>query len=63
LVLDDRTRQQGSFKRWLLGTEDWVKASWRPPAIPRPRLSRPKWTRVSWKLPFSKRRNGISTNG
>ena len=36
LVLDDRTRQQGSFKRWLLGTEDWVKASWRPPAIPRP---------------------------
>jgi hypothetical protein len=63
LVLDDRTRQQGSFKRWLLGTEDWVKASWRPPAIPRPSISRPKWTRVSWKLPFSKRRNGISTNG
>lgn len=63
LVLDDRTRQQGNFKRWLLGTEDWVKASWRPPAIPRPSISRPKWTRVSWKLPFSKRRSGISTNG
>jgi chromosome segregation ATPase len=63
LVLDDRTRQQGSFKRWLLGTEDGVKASWRPPAIPRPSISRPKWTRVSWKQPFSKRRNGISTNG
>jgi hypothetical protein len=63
LVLDDRTRQQGSFKRWLLGTEDWVKASWRPPALPRPSISRPKWTRVSWRLPFSKRRNGISTNG
>jgi hypothetical protein len=63
LVLDDRTRQQGSFKRWLLGTEDWVKASWRPPAIPRPSISRPKWTRVSWKLPFSKRRNGISPHG
>jgi hypothetical protein len=63
LVLDDRTRQQGSFKRWLLGTEDWVKASWRPPAIPRPRLSRPKWTRVAWRLPFSKRRTGTSTNG
>jgi hypothetical protein len=63
LVLDDRTRQQGSFKRWLLGTEDWVKASWRPPAIPRPSISRPKWTRVGWRLPFSKRRNGISTNG
>jgi hypothetical protein len=63
LVLDDRTRQQGSFKRWLLGTEDWVKASWRPPALPRPSISRPKWTRVSWRLPFSNRRNGISTNG
>jgi chromosome segregation ATPase len=63
LVLDDRTRQPGSFKRWLLGTEDWVKASWRPPAMPRPSMSRPKWTRVSWRLPFSKRRSGTSTNG
>jgi hypothetical protein len=61
LVIDDRTRPRGNFKRWLLGTEDWVKASWRPPSIPKP--SRPKWTRVSWRLPFSKKRGGNVGNG
>lgn len=57
LVLDDRSRQRGSFKRWLFGTEDWIKASWRPPAIPRPAVPRPamKWPRFSWRLPLKRR--------
>ncbi len=67
LVLEDRGRPPGSFKRWLYGTEDWVKASWRrpasrPPSLPRPEpLARPdvkwKWSRVSWRLPSFKRRS------
>jgi hypothetical protein len=60
LVLDDRSRQRSSFKRWLFGTEDWVKASWRPPAIPRPSVPRPamKWPHFSWRIPLKRRSNG-----
>src|SRR5262249_37307467 len=35
LVLEDRSRPRqrgGSFKQWLYGTEDWLKASWRKPS-------------------------------
>ena len=34
LVIDDKTRPPNNgFKQWLYGTEDWVKASWRPRAF------------------------------
>lgn len=30
LVLEDRSQpKRGSFKQWLYGTEDWIRASWR----------------------------------
>jgi len=35
LVLADRRGSRGSFRRWLYGTEDWIKASWRKVAAPR----------------------------
>ena len=31
LIIDDRSRPRRGFKQWLYGTEDWIKASWRPP--------------------------------
>ena len=52
LVIDDKTRPRRGFKQWLYGTEDWVKASWRPPRIPRPAF---KWPRVAWRLPLKRR--------
>ncbi len=53
LVIDDKTRPPNNgFKQWLYGTEDWVKASWRPPRIPRPSL---KWPRIGWRLPLKRR--------
>ena len=52
LVVDDKTRPRRGFKQWLYGTEDWVKASWRPPRIPRPAF---KWPRVAWRLPLKRR--------
>ena len=52
LVIDDKTRPRRGFKQWLYGTEDWVKASWRPPRIPRPAF---KWPRVGWRLPLKRR--------
>jgi hypothetical protein len=72
LVLEDRTlpKQQSSFKQWLYGTEDWLKASWRgptwrarpprllPPRTPgAPRAGR-KWPRLHFRLPF--KRNGAA---
>ena len=54
LVIDDKTRPRRGFKQWLYGTEDWVKASWRPPRIPRPSI---KWPRVAWRLPLKRRSN------
>lgn len=36
LLLEDRGRSRGSFRRWLYGTEDWIKASWRKVTAPRP---------------------------
>jgi hypothetical protein len=68
LVLEDRTlpKQQSSFKHWLYGTEDWIRASWRgpkwrarpprllPPRTPRaPRAGR-KWPRLHLRLPFKR---------
>lgn len=41
LVLEDRTpAKRSSFKHWLYGTEDWIRASWRRPLakaqVPKP---------------------------
>jgi len=49
LVLEDRAqpRRRGSFKQWLFGTEDWIKASWRRrPIAPRSSF---KWSRIGWR--------------
>ena len=35
LLLEDRGRSRGSFRRWLYGTDDWIKASWRKVTAPR----------------------------
>ena len=32
LIIDDESRPRRTFKQWLFGTEDWVKASWRAPS-------------------------------
>ncbi len=58
LVLEDRTstqQQRGTFKRWLYGTEDWLKASWRPSRRPPTGM---KWSRVAWRMPFKRRSDG-----
>ena len=36
LLLEDRGRSRSSFRRWLYGTEDWIRASWRKATAPRP---------------------------
>jgi hypothetical protein len=51
LIIDDKSRPRGSFKRWLFGTEDWVKASWRP----KPWRPNVKWPRFAWRLPLKRR--------
>ncbi|MBI1649765.1 Clp protease N-terminal domain-containing protein [Hyphomicrobium sulfonivorans] len=48
LLLEDRKRR-GSFRRWLYGTDDWIRASWRRvthPLLHWPRLS--AWWRRQW---------------
>ncbi len=67
LIIDDRIRPRGTFKQWLYGTEDWVKASWRRPAKARPSITGPsitgpsvarrsiKWPRMTWRLPLRRR--------
>ena len=67
LIIDDRTRPRGTFKHWLYGTEDWVKASWRRPARTPPSITGPsiakasiarpsiKWPRMTWRLPLRRR--------
>ena len=45
LLLDDRARPRGSFRRWLYGTEDWIKASWRKVTTPNPDTER---RRLGW---------------
>ncbi len=53
LVLDDRGQQtRPGLKRWLYGTEDWIKASWRPSAV---RSSPFKLPRFTWRLPMRRR--------
>lgn len=51
LIIDDKSCPRGSFKRWLFGTEDWVKASWRP----KPWRPNVKWPRFAWRLPLKRR--------
>jgi hypothetical protein len=70
LVLDDRAQPKGSsFKQWLYGTEDWIRASLRRPRwrgarqrlLAPPQLSRTggrKWPRLHFRLPF--KRNGAA---
>jgi len=52
LIIDDKSRPRRTFRQWLFGTEDWVKASWRAPKPWRPTL---KWPRVAWRLPLKRR--------
>ena len=53
LVLDDRgQRPRSGLKQWLYGTEDWIKASWRPSAV---RSQAFKLPRFSWRLPMRRR--------
>jgi ClpA/ClpB-like protein len=52
LVIDDKSRPRGSFKQWLFGTDDWIKASWRAPKAWRPTV---KWPRVAWRRPLKRR--------
>jgi len=61
LVLEDRSQQpppRSSFKQWLYGTEDWLRASWQrvgraAPAEPKPRPS----SRGFW--PFRRRSSAL----
>lgn len=49
LLLEDRKRR-GSFRRWLYGTDDWIRASWHRvtrPLLHWPRLS--EWWRRQWR--------------
>jgi hypothetical protein len=56
LVLEDRSQEKrGTFKRWLYGTEDWIRASWKRP---RSRFAEPielKPGRSGGFWPFSRR--------
>ncbi len=53
LVLDDRgQRPRSGMKQWLYGTEDWIKASWRPSP---PRSSPIRLPRFTWRLPMRRR--------
>ncbi|MEO8420706.1 MAG: Clp protease N-terminal domain-containing protein [Hyphomicrobium sp.] len=53
LVLDDRgERPRSGLKQWLYGTEDWIKASWRPSPVRSPPIRLPRFT---WRLPMRRR--------
>jgi hypothetical protein len=53
LVLDDRgQRPRSGLKQWLYGTEDWIKASWRPSTVRSPAIKLPRFT---WRLPMRRR--------
>jgi hypothetical protein len=51
LVLDERAQPRSSFKQWLYGTDDWIKASWKRSAGVR---STGKPPRTVWRLPFKR---------
>lgn len=51
LVLDERVQPRGTFKQWLYGTDDWMKASWRR-AVGAGRTEKPQ--RGAWRLPFKR---------
>jgi hypothetical protein len=57
----EQARGRRGWRKWLFGTDDWIKASWTPPE-PRPpapwRTS--NWWRVrpAWRLPFSRDKSG-----
>jgi len=51
LVLDEKSAGRGTFKQWLYGTEDWVKASWHRTVGAR-RV--PRWPRFAARLPFKR---------
>lgn len=55
LLIEERARPRG-FRRWLFGTDDWIKASWRAPAAERaPPAWRGAWRlRPPWRLPFKR---------
>lgn len=59
LLIEERTRPRG-LRRWLFGTDDWIKASWREPAAPRaPPKRRGVWRlRPAWRLPFRRSKAG-----
>lgn len=54
LILDDKTREPTGFKRWLYGTEDWLKASWSRARTPR-RADGPPPVRRSWAQRWQRR--------
>jgi len=61
LLMEERSRPRG-FRRWLFGTDDWIKASWRAPAaMPAPAAWRSPgaWRiRPTWRLPFKRNKAG-----
>lgn len=55
LLIEESGRPRG-FRRWLFGTDDWIKASWRAPDASR---EPPKWrTPGAWRLPFKRNKAG-----
>jgi hypothetical protein len=57
----EQTRGRRGWRKWLFGTDDWIKASWTPPEPRPPPIWRTSnWWRVrpAWRLPFRRDKSG-----
>jgi hypothetical protein len=63
LVRLQAEKPRRNWRRWLFGTDDWARASWRqpPPPAPEPEVLPPAeskgsaWRVSSWRLPFRRK--------